>query len=275
MIMKRLTLSIQNPCNENWDNMEPRSLGKHCLSCNKTVVDFTNFTDEQLLQFFQKPQGSICGRIEQERLNIPMIIPPLTKRNRIQWLFPLAAILSFLGINKAKAQDTAYSAKKINTEKVSYDMNNQAIKKVKQPFIEILVLDKDGKIMTDNFFIKVSCWHFDTLKYTYHNGLIKIPTNQFIKEEDISIEISDYVYRELILVSQFSLSQYEVVLKSMKAIPLFSFESRTPVMHAMGGAISVTTSSSRSFFNFQSITILPTIQSDELYPTIELKHLPK
>jgi hypothetical protein len=193
-IMKRLTLSIQNPCNENWDNMEPRSIGKHCLSCNKTVVDFTNFTDEQLLQFFQKPQESICGRIEEERLNSPLILPVLPKKNRIQWLFPLTAVLSIFGIGKVKAQDSSNLIKPVilnNThEKVLFDENNQLIK-VKKEFIEIMVLDKNRKVLINkNIKVKynnseLNFNKFDSLNYTIEEGLIKIPTSQFRNDKDL------------------------------------------------------------------------------------------
>jgi hypothetical protein len=46
---------------ENWDNMTPNEQGRHCTSCNKTVVDFSLFSDRQIIEFFSKATDRICG----------------------------------------------------------------------------------------------------------------------------------------------------------------------------------------------------------------------
>jgi len=52
---KRIQLSVENPCHENWENMSPSEKGRFCGSCQKQVVDFTNMTDGQVAAFFKKP----------------------------------------------------------------------------------------------------------------------------------------------------------------------------------------------------------------------------
>lgn len=42
--------------------------GRHCGHCQKVVVDFTRFTDAQLLDYFRKNEGG-CGRFTSEQLN--------------------------------------------------------------------------------------------------------------------------------------------------------------------------------------------------------------
>lgn len=39
--MQPIPLQINKPCHENWDAMTPNERGRHCASCNKTVVDLT------------------------------------------------------------------------------------------------------------------------------------------------------------------------------------------------------------------------------------------
>jgi hypothetical protein len=60
---KILQLSIPQPCTEDWGGMTPNEQGRHCNNCNKTVVDFSVFTDKQLVDFFSKIAGNVCGRI--------------------------------------------------------------------------------------------------------------------------------------------------------------------------------------------------------------------
>jgi hypothetical protein len=37
--------------------------GKFCNSCNKNVSDFTDFSDQELLDYFKQPSGKVCGSL--------------------------------------------------------------------------------------------------------------------------------------------------------------------------------------------------------------------
>lgn len=43
--MSIFKLNIAKPCREEWQNMTPNELGRHCQNCQKTVVDFSSKTD--------------------------------------------------------------------------------------------------------------------------------------------------------------------------------------------------------------------------------------
>ncbi len=64
-----LQLSVPKPCHENWDKMTPNERGRHCDSCNKSVNDFSLLSDRQLIEFFTKATGNICGRVTNLQLN--------------------------------------------------------------------------------------------------------------------------------------------------------------------------------------------------------------
>lgn len=70
--MKKITalrLRIDVPCMENWNEMTPNEQGRFCAVCQRTVVDFSQMTDTQLLDYFRNYQGErLCGRIQQMRL---------------------------------------------------------------------------------------------------------------------------------------------------------------------------------------------------------------
>jgi hypothetical protein len=68
-----LNLFIPNPCHEDWDNMSPNEKGRHCQSCNKTVIDFSQYTDKQLVEFFMKVKDNICGRISKFQLERQLV----------------------------------------------------------------------------------------------------------------------------------------------------------------------------------------------------------
>lgn len=56
-------MRIISPCNENFNKMLKHGDGRYCQSCSKVVVDFTQMSNAQMLDYFEKHKGeSICGR---------------------------------------------------------------------------------------------------------------------------------------------------------------------------------------------------------------------
>ncbi len=70
-----IQLNIPHPCTQNWEEMTPCSTGRFCAHCQKTVIDFTTWTDTALYNFFSKNTGEVCGRVlptqMQRNINIP------------------------------------------------------------------------------------------------------------------------------------------------------------------------------------------------------------
>ena len=98
-----LQLAIPSPCHENWDAMLHNEKGRHCLNCQKTVVDFTKMTDTQIIYFFQEYKSSTCGRFLDTQLNRPILQPVITKpQSRFAWL--LSAFLLPLSTNAQTPQ---------------------------------------------------------------------------------------------------------------------------------------------------------------------------
>jgi hypothetical protein len=74
--MKYLQIHVEQPCSEGWDNMKPDKNGHFCAACAKTVVDFTNMSDADILAFFKKNNGKdVCGRINPYQLENPLPMP--------------------------------------------------------------------------------------------------------------------------------------------------------------------------------------------------------
>ncbi len=97
-----LRISIPQPCNENWETMLPYEKGRHCLSCQKTVVDFSKMADSEIIHYFQEYKGATCGRFSETQLNRPVTEPFISKpSNRWAWMFS-AMLLPFAG----SSQDT-------------------------------------------------------------------------------------------------------------------------------------------------------------------------
>lgn len=59
-----MKININNPCPENWDNMQDSKEGKFCEKCSRCVIDFTQKTDQEIKDIINQNHNTrICGRI--------------------------------------------------------------------------------------------------------------------------------------------------------------------------------------------------------------------
>jgi hypothetical protein len=70
---KSLHLSIPEPCHEGWDKMTQVEKGRFCQSCQKTVVDFSQMSDKQILEHITKASTQTCGHFYTDQLNRSLI----------------------------------------------------------------------------------------------------------------------------------------------------------------------------------------------------------
>lgn len=103
-MQEKIQLSIDSPCAESWDRMQPNQEGRHCLSCQKTVVDFTLMSDQEILDWLATRQGPVCGRVQSGQLDRELVARPTpwTKGWPAVWRFLLAG---FLVSSEARAQN--------------------------------------------------------------------------------------------------------------------------------------------------------------------------
>jgi hypothetical protein len=90
------TYSIQKPCTEDWGKMSPEEQGRHCQVCCKTVVDFSQKTDKQIIDFLKtNSDKKVCGRFKSEQLVPPAGLRQPKKSSRYRVFF--AALIFVFG----------------------------------------------------------------------------------------------------------------------------------------------------------------------------------
>lgn len=92
-------ITIPQPCNANWQDMSPVESGRHCNTCNKTVIDFSTWTPTEITTYLQShQQEKTCGRFHQQQLQ-PQAIPPspLTVRSN-KYFMKAAAVLAVCSV---------------------------------------------------------------------------------------------------------------------------------------------------------------------------------
>ncbi|AGC75162.1 hypothetical protein LX97_02460 [Nonlabens dokdonensis] len=69
--MKTYHLKFENECNENWSDMLPDHKGRFCKSCTKSVIDFTNKSTNEILDYLKKNKNT-CGKMSSNQLVQPV-----------------------------------------------------------------------------------------------------------------------------------------------------------------------------------------------------------
>jgi hypothetical protein len=83
--------------------MTPTTTGRHCAACQKTVVDFTQKTDAEILAALRQAAGETCGRLRADQVGRPLVAPTAAPRWRA-WLGAALAVGGVLGAGRAAAQ---------------------------------------------------------------------------------------------------------------------------------------------------------------------------
>jgi hypothetical protein len=74
--------------------MQPDKDGRFCGSCQKTVVDFTTMSDQEILNWLSGADSSVCGRFMGDQLNRNLApANPHRKSRWAVWQFLLAGLL--------------------------------------------------------------------------------------------------------------------------------------------------------------------------------------
>jgi hypothetical protein len=113
-----MNLHIPKPCKENWDAMHSAEKGRFCDVCQKQVFDFTNATIDEIKYYYDKNNGSLCGRISGKLLR-EQFLETQYKNDYFKKLkqFLFAAIVCF-GINLFTIEKAAASV--FNTMKTQF-----------------------------------------------------------------------------------------------------------------------------------------------------------
>jgi hypothetical protein len=107
-------ISIPEPCPESWENMHQTQKGKFCDLCSKEVIDFTKWTDTEIINYFENKQATTnktCGRLSEQQIErINQILHNHTNQQpnlwRIfAWAFSASALSSIVAIQNINAAE--------------------------------------------------------------------------------------------------------------------------------------------------------------------------
>lgn len=115
----KVNISIPKPCHENWHEMTVAEKGRFCNSCQKTVYDFTQLSDRQLIDKINS-ESNICGRFLTTQLNKDLRVP---KEKSSIWVAGISGILSFLSLGNQEI----HAQERVKTEQTEGISNVERI----------------------------------------------------------------------------------------------------------------------------------------------------
>jgi len=124
-------ITIAEPCTQNWDEMEKGAGFNFCTACSKNVIDFSGYSNAQIIQTLANASSALCGRLSQSQLsqlNYHLAIVPATNRNWMKYLGVLAIGASIL-THSAEASTIRESVEMVKSE------NNHQLKRTADPVI--------------------------------------------------------------------------------------------------------------------------------------------
>ena len=142
-----MKVSIFEPCPANWENMQIKLHARHCDQCDKSVVDFTKKSRAEIITYLiENPNGSVCGRMNQQQFDIkeedlPELISILSQpRFRANAFLILAVVCSSLFFSCETDSKGVKTIEKPKIEKqkinpIENSSSNDSVKKIKKQHI--------------------------------------------------------------------------------------------------------------------------------------------
>lgn len=124
------SISIPKPCHQNWDKMIAEDKGKFCQSCSKSVIDFSQMTQQSIEDYLASNRDKkICDRFKSSQLaTIKINIPQHIIEQQISFhkLFLLALLIT-MGTSLLNCSDQNGNSKKIDVVEVVDSLKTKSI----------------------------------------------------------------------------------------------------------------------------------------------------
>lgn len=88
-------IKINEPCHEKWNEMTPDEKGRFCDKCQKSVHDFTNKKDDEIVSIIENSEEKVCGRFRKSQLNREIVSHQTIYQNKMGVLGTLIIVGGF------------------------------------------------------------------------------------------------------------------------------------------------------------------------------------
>lgn len=175
-----MKISIPEPCQADWSQMNEAEKGKHCAQCDKVVIDFTTLNDAQIIQYMNSNPGT-CGKFLNNQLDRDLSPSIFHKRN---WAGPFAASVAAaaqLVPNHAKAQNVMQTGNMMQLPVISNQQNPAAAKPETRVFT--IRNNSNDSVFDQLSRIVIDIDSFQIPMDTFSNGIMRFTLPQSLSWE--------------------------------------------------------------------------------------------
>lgn len=114
--MEKIILQVKESCTADWGKMTAQEQGRFCGKCEKVVVDFSEMSDQEIVDQIKKSSKGLCGRFYEDQLlreldaSVSFAKNPLW-RNRWSGIAAGLMLIGSLNFHTAQAQKTFTTGK--------------------------------------------------------------------------------------------------------------------------------------------------------------------
>jgi len=186
-------VTIAEPCSQNWDEMEKGKGFNFCTACSKNVIDFSGYTNAEIINSLANAGSVVCGRLSQSQLNqlnYHLTVVPTKNRNWMKYLGVLA-------IGACILSHSAQAATKIKPVELFETTKNTQKEKADEPVILRKVygfmFSSHNKVPMVGLKLRLKGTNLTAV--TDKNGRyeFKIDDNLYWKYNELIAEASEYV----------------------------------------------------------------------------------
>jgi hypothetical protein len=203
--------------------MTPTTVGRFCESCSKCVHDFTNFRDQELIEYFGKATGKICGRFTEHQLDTVLLLHKSTRQRHLLPQLIFTAALTAGTLNHIPAKNLTVEILQTPRLPVSEDKTTDDSDSSKYIYGTIIDNLTNEKLQ----FISI------LIEGTHHGvtsdeqGNFKLPIPDSLVGKEITLIISSVGYNQKTLKVKSENSATTTLIRLQ----------RSEVMHALTGEV--------------------------------------
>jgi hypothetical protein len=203
LMKKEIAVSIPKPCHASWNTFDKTSHGGYCSACCKEVIDFTAWSDADLIHYLET-YAHVCGRFRKDQLKSYTVY-----HNVLRFRLPfkaawIAGLLSLTSVTMASAQVTLLvppSHLTIDDQVTEGSFETPVVKTIEgrvideegapMPGVNVIIKDAAEGTVTDvngRFTLKNSLDENPTLIFSF---IGMAPKEMMVTSQDIHVKLED------------------------------------------------------------------------------------
>ena len=199
-------ITIAKPCTQNWAEMEKEADFGFCTVCSKNVIDFTNYSNAEIISVLTQASASVCGRLTVAQLNqlnyYSLVIP--ANRNWIKYLGVLAIGAAIF------TQDASAAIPRVATEISIGTGEKRAEKLLVVNKITGRILDPNKKPVAGIRLVILNTPYYST---TDQNGQYEILLKNNLNIKNNKISVQSARYSAILIINYTKVKQNDIMLK--------------------------------------------------------------